>query len=227
MRPAPLYPQCCVPAASARQALWTPVPLPAQVIRPDGPSSHSQSLHPPPERRSRSGLALSIRKGSAPASPPPEKPRCHFVFPRLLSVMRKLTLPQQYCSVSTSHAMTNAQMFRHQSHQFAQMVRATNWIGDAYGKDRPSPTRVLAFVEALLLSPTERAAQVHIAQDQASAELCRGIAGDMGRAFDIESALAGVERPMHETPFYLLASLLLKRAQLSVEQFSDDWKPKP
>ena len=106
------------------------------------------------------------------------------------------------------------------------MARATNWIGDVYGKDRPSPTRVLAFVEALLLCPTENAAQARIAQDPASAELCQGTAEDMGRAFDIENALAGVKRPMHETPFYLLASVLLQRARLTVEQLSDDWKPK-
>ena len=51
-------------------------------------------------------------------------------------------------------------------------------------------------------------------------------ANDMASAFDIESALAGVELPIHETPFYLLASVLLRRAQLSVEQLNDNWKPK-
>ena len=109
----------------------------------------------------------------------------------------------------------SVQTFRHQARQLKQMARATNWIGDVYGKDCPSQPTVLAFVEALLLCPTESAAQALIAKDQASAELCQGTANDMGRAFDIENALLGVERGMDETPFYLLASVLLRRARKS------------
>jgi len=96
---------------------------------------------------------------------------------------------------------------------------------DPFGDTRPAPARVLSFAEALLLCPTEDAVQVHIARDRAAAELCRVHANDMASAFDIENAANGLERSMHETPFYLLASVLVRRARLSVEQMDEKWKP--
>jgi hypothetical protein len=88
---------------------------------------------------------------------------------------------------------------------------------DPYGDNRPAPARVLAFAEAFLICPTEDAVLTHIARDRAAAELCRVHANDMATGFDIEDATSGLERPMHETPFYLLASVLVQRARLSAE----------
>ncbi len=123
---------------------------------------------------------------------------------------------------------SNVGAFRHQTRQFSRLVlSAGHALGDVYGKDRPSPKRVLEFVEALLVCPTEDMVRVHIARDQLSAEVCRGSADDMASGFDIESALSKFKRPEHETPFYLLASVLRDRARLAVEQLGEDWKPKP
>jgi hypothetical protein len=122
---------------------------------------------------------------------------------------------------------SNVATLHHQAITFSRLF----WEGaDKSGKpastELPSPRTVLAFVEGLLLCPTEEAGRVHIARDRESAELCRMYANDMASAFDIENELAGVERPIYETPFYLLASVLLRRAQLSVEHLNDNWKSK-
>lgn len=122
----------------------------------------------------------------------------------------------------------NAQMFHRQSRLFSRLVDGTPGLSLADpDRQRSSPKKVLAFVEALLLCPTEESARARIAQDIESAELCRIHANDMDTAFDIESALSSVERATHEAPFYLLASVLLRRARLSVEKRGEDWKPKP
>ena len=116
--------------------------------------------------------------------------------------------------------------FRHQCHEFSHLVMAVGLQTDPYGDNRPAPARVLAFAEALLLCPTVDAALTHIERDRASAELCRAHANDMATGFDIEDAASGLEQPMHETPFYLLASSLVQRARLSAEQMDETWKPK-
>jgi len=122
---------------------------------------------------------------------------------------------------------TNAQMFRRQSRQFSRLVMGVRLQTDPYGAGLPTPARVLTFAEALLLCPTEDAVLAHIARDREAAELCRGHANDMASAFDIESAAIGLERSTYETPFYLLASVLVRRARLSVEQMDEKWRRKP
>jgi hypothetical protein len=121
---------------------------------------------------------------------------------------------------------TNAQTFRRQARQFSRLVMAAGSQTDPFGDNRPAPARVLAFAEALLLCPTEDAVLTHIARDRASAELCRIHANDSASAFDIEDAASKLERSTHETPFYLLASVLVRRARLSVEEMDEKWRRK-
>ena len=122
---------------------------------------------------------------------------------------------------------SNVATLHHQAKTFSRLFwEGANKSSKPASTELPSPRTVLAFVEGLLLCPTEEAARVHIARDRESAELCRMYANDMASAFDIGNELAGVERPIYETPFYLLASVLLRRAQLSVEHLNDNWKSK-
>jgi hypothetical protein len=122
---------------------------------------------------------------------------------------------------------SNAQTFRRQCRLFSRLVMAVELRTDPFGEQLPAPKRVSSFAEALLVCPTEDAILTHIGRDRESAELCRGYANDMATGFDIESAAAGLERSMHETPLYLLASVLVRRARLSAEQMDEKWKPNP
>lgn len=122
---------------------------------------------------------------------------------------------------------TNAQTFRRQTRLFSRLVMVGGLQTDPFGEQRPTPAEVLSFAEELLVCPTEDAVLTHIGRDRRSAELCRVYAVDMASGFDIESAASGLERSTHETPFYLLASVLVHRARLSVEQMDEKWKRKP
>ena len=78
----PPDPQC---AHQAGLASFTPHPHSAPLFSLSGSQPTHPTCSPPPSQ------------GAAPVSPAPPKFRCHFAFPRLLSVMYKLALPQHYC----------------------------------------------------------------------------------------------------------------------------------
>lgn len=119
---------------------------------------------------------------------------------------------------------SNWQAFRGQQRLFSNLVvEEVHQSGTPSGIKRPSPKEVLAFVEGLLLCPTVEAARVHIARDRESAEMCRIVVNDVVRAVDAKSAVASIERAINETPFFLIASMLYKRARLTVEEYGDSW----
>lgn len=88
----------------------------------------------------------------------------------------------------------------------------------------PSPKRVLAFVEGLLLCRTEDEALIHIERALAEAGMFQRFAGDVARAADAESVLNAKEVSIEEGPFCLLAAMLLKSAKRSTEELDENWR---
>jgi hypothetical protein len=89
------------------------------------------------------------------------------------------------------------------------------------------PKTVLAFAEDLILCPTEEAVTIRIERDRQAARGCYVTANDVVSEIGRGNAQIAIPVGPSETPFCLLASVVIARVREAVAKHGDSWGSPP
>jgi hypothetical protein len=104
------------------------------------------------------------------------------------------------------------QVFHTQREEFCRLHTA-DVMKDHSGLSSPSPKRALAFAEALILCPSMEAAQARMQRDLEGARSFLIVADKVVSVSETGRSEPLTERLKRNTPFYLLASVVLDQLE--------------
>jgi len=118
---------------------------------------------------------------------------------------------------------TPEQAFARQLRRFRELWNDEMRQRGPCGRTLASPKAVLSFAEDLILCPTEEAVKVRLQRDREAARGVYVTAGDVNSAACAGRARILIPIGPNETPFGLLAQIVILRAQMAIEKHGDHW----